>query len=488
MADMVSRGDGFGVIRLLGTAADLESEPLPDRMKARVRGIHSTAATRLLLDSGFTVVDPSEIQSQRFAEELPDEPPDVYVEDTEDYRGLVVSGDSEAADDVASALGEEGWTWSADLGEGEVFDADVVETLAGGAVVSGDDGEAFLPYGRVDSHVEEGDEVMVQVVEAKAPWNEGLPVVEAGVRVGDVVGFRRGGSGVEVEGGDEADHVQMQRTLDLVDFDAPDGWTPCFRRDALEMSSTEVAEALEYAAEDAREMERKLDEGSGDGGVDSIWIWPGPEGRRRFDEARDRVVSTVDGHHRLKAYSKTAADAVDFLEAADVDLGGFQFEAAADAFGPEEGDTVEILHGKPSGAWLRLGDAEVVDVEGSTVVLEREMSAGGEYDGFGAEKERGDVARTELREGEQRYVTTYLSSDGDVKGSYVNVSTPVEVYPDAVVYVDLYVDAVHDAESEEVSVVDEDELKDAVERGYVEEETAEVARGLAEEAAEELGN
>lgn len=451
----------------------------------RVRGIHSTAATRILLDEGFDVVDPSDVLDDRFDEDTPEGEPDVEVDDSEDGRGLRVSGDSEGARCVAEVLGEGGWVWEAGVAEDAVFDVEVVETLGSGAVVADGDAEAFLPYGHVDRHVDEGDELQVQVVEASAPWTDGLPVVEAGVSVGGDVGLRRGGGGVEVVGGDEADHVQMQRTLELVDVDLPDGWTPRFQREALEMSASSVSEALEDAVEESRELEASVGDGDGSA-VATYWIWPGVEGRGVLDEARAEVVPTVDGHHRLKAWSRYSSPAVDLVEHAGASFDGLPFEAAVEAFGPEEGDRVEILHGKPDGRFVRLGDAEVASVDGRSLLLERTISAGGRYDGFGAEKEAGDVARTELKDGERRYVTTYLSGDGEPKGWYVNVCSPVEVFSDAVVYVDLHVDAVHEAESGDVEVVDEDELDEAVEEGHVDEETAERARELAEEAAESL--
>lgn len=454
-------------------------------MQVRVRGIHSTAATRILLDEGFDVVDPSEVLAERFDERMSEGAPDVEVGDSDDRRGLRVSGDPDGARRVAEVLGAEGWIWEAGLSEDEVLDVEVVDTLGSGAVVSGGGSEAFLPYGRVDSHVEDGDELRVQVVESSAPWTDGLPVVAAGVTVGGDVGLRRGGSGVEVVGGDEADHVQMQRTLDLVDVDLPEGWTPRFRRDALEMSAAELSEMMEDAVEEARDLEEDVGPGGGDA-CGTRWLWPGVDGRSRFDDARAEVVHTVDGHHRLKAWSRDASSTVDFVEAAGMAAGELPFEAAVEAFGPREGDRVEILHGKPDGRFVRLGDAEVTSVDGRSLVLERSMSAGGSYDGFGAEKEEGDVARTELRDGERRYVTTYLSEDGDPKGSYVNVCTPVEVFSDAVVYVDLHVDAVRDGSSGDVEVVDERELREAVESGHVEEEAAERARELAQEAADSL--
>ena len=66
-----------------------------------------------------------------------------------------------------------------------------------------------------------------------------------------------------------------------------------------------------------------------------------------------------------------------------------------------------------------------------------------------------------------------------MKGTYLNVSTPVEVFPDAVRYVDLHVDVVKHADGR-VEVVDEDELQDCVDAGLVSEALAEKALSVAE--------
>jgi Ribonuclease G/E len=159
--------------------------------------------------------------------------------------------------------------------------------------------------------------------------------------------------------------------------------------------------------------------------------------------------------------------------------GAYPCDAAPGLLGPPEGYRLAIAHGKPDGRWLDLGPGEVVerDPEGS-VTIRREMSPGGTYDALGVEREAGDVAVTTVKEGRWWYPTVYRSDDGDRRGTYVNVCTPVEIFPDQVRYVDLHVDVVKHAEGT-VERVDDDELDAAVDAGHVSEALAARARAVA---------
>jgi hypothetical protein len=62
----------------------------------KIRGIYSTALTKLALDSGFQVVDPSEKIRQRFHMELPDsEKYEILIQDRDDLQGIEVRGEAD---------------------------------------------------------------------------------------------------------------------------------------------------------------------------------------------------------------------------------------------------------------------------------------------------------------------------------------------------------------------------------------------------------
>jgi Ribonuclease G/E len=208
-------------------------------------------------------------------------------------------------------------------------------------------------------------------------------------------------------------------------------------------------------------------------------VWFGRESRFALDERRREVATTMPGHHRTKAACEAASAGVDFAEALCSPDGEFPFGVVTRQFGPVEGDTVSIGHGKPDGRLITLGSGEVVehDADG-TLAVRREMGGTGTYDALGVDQEPGDVSVTKFREGRWWYPTVYRSSAGELKGTYVNVCTPVECFPDVVRYVDLHVDVVKHADGR-VERVDDDELDAAVEAGELSEALAEKARSVA---------
>ncbi|PSQ59763.1 RNA-binding protein [Halobacteriales archaeon SW_7_71_33] len=492
-------------------------------VRVRCRGIYATALTALLsgvVDSSakaeadeFAITQPSEPVRRRFdGSEFADTPPAVRVEDAADRTGVAVTGEPEAVARVTPALsGVAADTLVVrDAAPREaVFEATVDRTVGGGAVLDLGQREAYLPFDRADGYVEAGDRLCVQVHETAAPWSDRRPEAGTAVRVGgSVVELVRGESGASAATPSD-DERELLRTTELLSATAPDGWGIEWQYPALDVGVSAMDAALSAASERAEATDAALSGRATAGGGDSDadperlavpretrWVWFGREARFALDEHRRSVTETMAGHHRLKASTERASDAVDFVEAVrgsvglgatgttdaieeDTDDLGFPFAAAAGQFGPHEGETVRIAHGKPDGRLLDLGRATVTerDPEGR-VVLERELSSSGEYDALGTPRRPGDVAVTRVREGRWWYPTAYRGADGERKGTYVNVCTPVEVFPEAVRYVDLHVDVVRRPDGE-VRRVDDDDLAAAVERGDVSERLAERARSVA---------
>jgi hypothetical protein len=449
--------------------------------RVKLRGVYTTAATRLLLDAGYEVVEPSDAIRDRFDASFSKGPPDVEVRTSDEYLGLYIVGEGTKEVTEVLAAGEDSFFFDA-VPVGAVCDATVEQEASSGAFVRFGDGRGFLPYSKVDDHVEEGDELRVTVVEEAAPWSNGSPVVAAGERVGnELVTLVRGASGSRVEGGSKEDATQLSRTAATVGAEPPSGWGVVYSRDALDAEMGELADAMNEAAERTGENDDE----------EAVWIWLGRDGRAAYDEARGEETTTVPGHHRLKATSKTASAGVDIAEALVEDADPTDdppFDVFARRFGPHEGDQIEIVHGKPDGRYPSLGRGEVVsadaDEDEMAVVVERRITSSGTYDALGVEREDGDVARTRFEEGGRAYATVYKSAEGEKKGTYVNVCTPLEVFPDAVRYTDLYIDVVE--VDGETRVVDEEELTDSVEEGVVTEGVAERAREVADRTEERL--
>jgi hypothetical protein len=462
-------------------------------MNVRVRGIYTTALTELL-GADHEVVQASPPIRERFDRAFEVAPADATVRTTDDRQGVGVAGDPEAVGTLRErlrAVGRDAFAWPNPAPRGAVFYGTVTETLGSGALVDlgrVDDRsvEGFLPYDRVEGYVEEGDDYRVQVASPEPPWSDARPSLATDLRVpGGLVELRRGDGG---SGGETA------RMADLLPVDPPEGWAPRWARAADDAPLDAMAAALERAGDRAVEVRPGGADADGEepGRVVApqagAWVWFGRESRFELDAVRERVTTTMPGHHRVKAGADGASTAVDFAEAvrgpADGDAewtdDGFPFGAVAGQFGPREGGSVAIAHGKPSGRTITLGRGEVVerDDEDGSVTVEREMSGGGTYDALGVDRRDGDVARTTFVEGRWWYATVYEGEEGQRRGTYVNVCTPVEVFPDRVKYVDLHVDVVKLPDGE-IRRVDDDELDAAVAEGLVTEPLAERAREVA---------
>jgi hypothetical protein len=71
----------------------LEVIDMPARIK--IRSIYSTALTKLLLDAGYYVVEPSAKIRERFNLEHNSEPCDLFIRDRDDLQGIEISGPPE---------------------------------------------------------------------------------------------------------------------------------------------------------------------------------------------------------------------------------------------------------------------------------------------------------------------------------------------------------------------------------------------------------
>jgi Ribonuclease G/E len=462
-------------------------------VNARVRGIYATALTRALATAGHDVVQASGPIRDRFDGDAVGGGglADARVETTADRQGVVVAGDPGAVETTAAVCldaGVDALAWPAAAPLDGVFDARVTDTDGGAATCDLGPATGRLPFDRVDDHVETGDTLRVQVTEPAPPWLGGEPTLDARLRVREgVVELVRGGSGVRVGGRDESAAREVAGLLDVAGVGPADGWGARFDAAATASTLDDLTAALDRANDRARALDDALAAAVSDPGpvatpLATRFVWFGRESRVGLDDRRREVTPTMPGHHRTKATSEAASAGVDLAEALCGDAladAEFPFETVADRFGPHEGDVVAVEHGKPSGRLVTLGRGEVVERgPDGTVAVERSMSGGGTYDALGTRRESGDVALTKVREGRWWYPTTYRSADGESKGTYVNVCTPVECFPTAVRYVDLHVDVVRRPDGA-VERVDDDELDDAVAAGEVSEPLAERAREVA---------
>jgi Ribonuclease G/E len=459
-------------------------------MNVRVRGIYATALTRLLLDADYDVVQASPPIRERFDAGFAVADHDVDVKTTSDRQGVTVEGDADAVQEVVSTsvdVGIDAFAWPSKTPRGAVFDGLVTETKGDGAEVDLGDAAGVLPFRHADDYVEEGDRLRVQVLESPPPWDGDEALLDTDiVAPGGLASLLRGRDGdVVVAGGDRAAGQEVVGFTELLNVDVPDGWGIRWQRGAADAGIEEMDAALRRAVAVAETVGDGMKEPVSDTPRQVVaptavtHVWFGRACRFELDEIRRTVETTMPGHHRTKATAGEASAGVDLVEALCDPTGEFPFGVVTDQFGPVNGDSVRIGHGKPDGRLIVLGKGDVTSrTADGTVDVHREMTPGGTYDELPARREAGDQAVTKFEEGRWWYPTVYRDDEGVRKGTYVNICTPVEIFPNLVRYVDLHVDVVK-TRDDTVKRVDDDELEESVEAGHIADPLAEKARSVA---------
>jgi len=350
--------------------------------RAKVRGIYATALTRLLLDNGFEIVQPSAPIRERF--KLPDMPegfnqPDIEISDRFDKQGVNIIGNATATEKFVSIL---------------------LDTL--------------------DDVIVRRQLSIFSPIEAKRKENDQMNLAEI---IRDVLS-------------DMESSIQQRKIRINVEF-------------------------------------------------------PGLS-KRKLDEIRSRVVPTLDGHHYYKACGGKIAYMVEMAERLLRE--GCPYKEVEDLFKetiwreyPYEGAKVGIEHVKVNGRIYNLGEAHIVrfDEQNQQIKLLRVFSTPGIYDGLKARKEPGDYAVTSMKIDEWSFRTSYFSKNGEYKGTYVNINTPIEIYPVKVRYVDLEADICMWPNGR-IQKIDVEKIDEIVRYGYISERLKRIIFEKIDEALDAL--
>ena len=195
--------------------------------------------------------------------------------------------------------------------------------------------------------------------------------------------------------------------------------------------------------------------------------------KSQLDALRARVVPTIVNHHRLRI---VASDDVDLIEKRELAHHPEKREKVSQDMEKRliwdryrVGKELAIDHVKLNGRLISLSEGEILemDQEEKRLTLKRWKFKGrGKYDGLNISKEAGDYAVTQVKEGDWFYVHNYFRRDGQLIGTYYNINTLVEFYPDSIRYVDLEIDVVRWPDGK-TQIIDQESLNRYLERGYL---------------------
>ncbi|ACB39905.1 DUF402 domain-containing protein [Pyrobaculum neutrophilum] len=409
--------------------------------RARIRGIYATALTKLALDWGFKVVQPTPQIAERFGLRPDPSPPDVTVKDHESKTGVVAIGDCPAVDHLLERLREyaDPVVAKASAGLHDVF----VGRVVGEGLVEGPGGLMEVPGRYV---LQPGAASVFTVVKPPVGPLRGVAVPEIVVD-GKLLELNTTGRVAYSRHIGEEERLRL-RILAETRLKA-------YASIGLRFKSSAKYAGEEELAREAEELYRELLRLS-QGGPPGALLRRGrclavvlfdKRAKFKLDEARAAVVPTVRGHHALRGQG--LGRCLDLLDHVGADV--YERAAAFLARG-----RVAIYHVKPWGEVVKMR-GEVVKALEDVLVVKRTLKPGGVLDGIGARIEPGTYALTCVPRSGGYVVHSYYSASGVYLGTYVNANTEPE-WGRRVVYIDLLVDKAYGPDGVE-RVLDEEELQ-----------------------------
>lgn len=447
--------------------------------RVRIRGIYATALTKLLLDEGFQIVQPSRIIAERFKLPQLTLPADVTVKDSDrDPSELVVVGYVEQARVVLERLRERlgySFYWTSKLPLHSTVKARILRLTDDKCIaeVAGVEAELLVDRGEC----REGEEVIASVVRPAVKPNE-TPRLAPGARViGDyAILIKSDEPRVTI-----SEHVRSSskraELAAIATAYTSKGFSVHWRSSSQHADRETLEKHLNNLAAELEEVVGRAEKG--EPGVYSrgelvAVVRLSSVDKEELDRVRGEVVPTIKLHHTVKSMAPSYSKIVDYAE--KLMEKGVEGEKLSSTLlelmlsDITEKKRVDIVHVKPDGTILTLGKAEVKNViftNGRAVItLERKVRTTGVYDGLELPKEPGDTIVTEVELGSWTITHKYYDRNGQLKGTYININTPPEVGEDAIVYLDLEVDVVKKP-GEKPRIIDLDKLRKAHEEGII---------------------
>ncbi len=447
--------------------------------KVRIRGIYATALTKLLLDRGYTIVQPSDVIISRFNIENPSyAPPDVTIKDSERVRGaLTLIGKCWAVEKVLNDLLElcdEIFVWKCKVPLHAIIKA-VVKRVESNRVVFdlGQGVEGILPTLSAPLY-REGDCLAVTVVKTAVTDDEEI-ILSTDLRIdGEYASLIPGGRVYLSRHIKDPERKAELLSLGMMFLDKLGGYGIKWRSSAQYADTQTLIKEIENLLSRLNQLKDQINNAQPyeviqEGECIAEVILTGNM-RRLLDDIRNEVVPTVLNHHSLKIYMRKTT-VIDYTEhiLSYVPDRRVEISNAMLDFMFSRAYRITIRHVKPDGTVVKIGPAQVLKYENGTLLLYRKLKPGGVLDGLGVEKQEGDFAISYVKLGEMYVVHAYFNKDKQLKGIYININTPVEPTKGGVLYVDLYVDIVKRPEELEPRIVDLEQLDQLKSRGVIKE-------------------
>jgi predicted RNA-binding protein associated with RNAse of E/G family len=479
-------------------------------IKARIRGIYAQSLTQIMLQNHFEMVQPTPEVARRFGLPFRSEIPDVDIWDRSDLQGIVAIAYESILAKLTEVLRRRlGWviTRTPRVAKSSIYNGFVLgrdektgQTRIDLGIISG-----LLP----DRGLRRGDNVMVQV--RAHDYGRKAPVLSSSITIPgrSAVLLPEPVVRLSTKIKDQETRANLM-TLGRKLRDHTEDWGILWRTAAEKLTEEELRNEVEDLLDVAQRIYSKhseldttdlLFEGTSNADIE----FPA-EVKEALDKTRAKIKPTVDKHHFYK--SAGYAPLVDLVELVIEDRPEerkyitLKLDKVIGLDMPRVDDPINIEHVKLDGRSILLTKGRVVETHSRGLMIRRQFRHTSrklkllqDYpEGVEVPRDDGDYALTEVVPGSMTLVTEYYSRNDELKGTYLNINTGVELYPSngsgpgRIRYVDLEIDVIKTPfeENGRVRVIDQHLLKRAVQRGFITKEMANQARSRADAIHDEL--
>ncbi len=461
----------------------------------RIRGLYSTALTKIFLDENITIAQPSKQIMERFSlnEELKTIPANITIKNHDELVStLVIIGSSSDFPKILEILKKH-------LKHSLFFTSELEQYSTITVTVQGEDERGcYGEYNRMTIYISTKNCINNKIVKAsvyKAPvYSWEFPRAREGISVykNSLVLFSWKTFSISRHIKDQ----ERRNFLEEISLEAlSKGYGIKWRSNAgvvpekyLEKELDEALKEIQVIEQNQFDTGKKLSMGQKIGIVKLSLI-----DNFYMDSKRSKVVPTIEGHHHTKNLGKEYQLLVEYAEYILQSIKDKQekqsFTNIVDFLWKKtvENKTITLVHKRPDGKEITIGPLKLIEYlnEEKISVYERKTRTKGLYDGLQVQKEPGDIINTYIPIDNWFIIHTYMSPEGKPKGVYVNINTPPEPAINNITYIDLHIDLVKTPE-EKPRIIDREKLEAAINKGIITEHNYRKAIDLTEKLANQL--
>ena len=419
------------------------------KLRIKIRGIYATALSKFLKDKGYEIVNLSDEMKKRINGDNGNI--DTVISDKEDKNGVIISG--EHSNEISELLKNNFDGITNKYSIGDIYIGKITGVNQRDGTISIDIGSrnGILNLSDYFGFTKNGEKVLVQI-----KHNSKIPILTTKLRIfGDNAVIIKGGyNNVSkyISNGEERER--------LINLKRIEGWGILWKSTAEGKGSEELIKEINKLIEKKEKIkkifETKDESGKIFSGMEYYVVDFGGEAKLKLDEIRNKVTRTIEGHHILKSGGFSLL--VDFAEKINLDTTKALKEVIRE-IGPRVGMFYEIIQKKMNGRDIYV-KGTITKVNEEEITMKRNIRYSGQYDGLDMPIEKGDYAITHIYPMKWYIIHEYFSKDGKLKGKYININTPTEVFPKFTRYIDLEVDIVEKDDKRKMIDIDKlDEVK-----------------------------